>query len=106
MAENPFSAEDEEQLALLLESFSEASGIPLEEIMASEFEIPLTFETMPDIEPEFTTGEIGAEELEEAREDFDLSNPFDDASGDYLDELMDDLDVDPGDEDSYGEAEV
>jgi len=88
----------EEQLAELLQAFSDASGIPLEDIMASEFEEA--------IEPEFVTGEIGAEELEKAEEIFDLENEYSGETGDYLDELMNDLDVDPSDEDAYPDGEV
>ena len=89
--------QQEEQLAELLLAFSEASGIPLEEIMASEFEEP------SEPEPEFVTGEIGAEELEQAEEIFDLENEYSGETGDYLDDLMDDLDVDPSDEDAYSD---
>lgn len=87
---------DEELLAEMLEDLAEQSGIPFGDIMASQFEEP---------EPEFTTGEIGEEELEEAREQFTLENDYDVDSGDYLDDLMDDVDVDPGDEDIYTDTE-
>ena len=86
--------EQENLIADLLADLAAATGIPLEDIMASEFE---------ETEAEFRTGEIGAEELEAARESFELENDYAEDTGDYLDSLMEDVDVDPGDEDIYTE---
>lgn len=84
--------EQEEKLAQMLADLAEASGVPIEDIMASEFE-----EAAPE-EAEFRVGEIGERELEEAAERFEMENKYSKDSGAYLDQLLEDNEVNPKDE--------
>lgn len=83
--------DQEELLAEMLADLEEISGVPLEEIMASEFE---------EARDDWRESDVYEEESES--EPLDLDNDYDMDVGDYLDELVDDYDV--GDsEDAYGD---
>lgn len=94
--------ENEELLANMLADLEKYSGIPLADIMASEFEptapgtLPEGFQVEPIEEP------IGIESAGRMAEPFDLENDSGRDFNDYLDDYFEDFeDIDPDADDPY-----
>lgn len=91
---------DDDNLLEMLEDFAELSGESIDDI--------ITEGLAEELEPEaggyeeFELDELASEDTIE--DEFSLSNPWGDDVADYMDEVFDDVDVDPDVEtDYYGE---
>jgi len=93
----------EEIQAELLEDLEAITGISFADIMASQFET----REGPEPAPVFRTGEIDDVDIEDTIEDdLDMDNDSGSDFSEYLDDLMENSEIDTADNDAYAETDV